>query len=93
MPLGLLVEKWVFYYWPLFEKEPYLPQIPERYHRKRRLRLQFRDQLEEIIQYYQRGNGVSEFYNDYLTQNIPSKLHSKTRALFKIIRYLIQRYP
>ena len=93
IPIGLLVEKWLFYYWPIFEYQPYIPQMPERYHGERRLRLQFRDQLHEVINYYKNGNGISEFYNDYLTNQIPSNLEKKLMSLFKKIRWLIQRYP
>lgn len=93
VPIGLIVEKWVLYYWPLFEYKPLIPQMPERYHGEKRLQLQFRKQLDEIIQYYQKGNGVSEFYNDYINDKIPLEIDRKLLSLLKKIRYLIQRYP
>jgi hypothetical protein len=93
LPIGLVVEKWVLFYWTLFENEPYIPQMPKRFHGERRDRLQFRDQLVEIILHYQKGNGLSQFYSEYLNNEISKSISKKIMSLFKKIRYQIRRYP
>lgn len=92
-PIGLIVEKWLLYYWQIFEYQPFIPQMPERYHGKRRDRLQFRDKFDAVIQYYRKRNGLSQFYNDYLNEEIPDEINTKVLSLMKKIRWSIRRYP
>ncbi len=92
-PIGLIVEKWLLYYWPIFEIQPFLPQMPKRYHGERRDRLQIRDKFETVINYYRKGNGLSHFYNDYLNEEIPDEINGKVLSLMKKIRWAIRRYP
>ena len=92
-PTGLIVEKWLLYYWPIFEYENFIPQMPERYLRSKRLRLSFRNQFQKIITYYKKGNGLSQFYNEYLNNEIPSDINDQLLDLMKKIRYSITRYP
>jgi hypothetical protein len=92
-PTGLIVEKWLLYYWPIFENEKVVPQMPERYLRGRRLRLSFRNQFQKIITYYCKGNGLSQFYNEYLNNEIPPEINDQLLDLMKKIRYSITRYP
>jgi len=68
--------------------------MPTRYFGETRLQLQFRKQLEEIITYYQRqGFGISQFYNDYINNQIPPPIEKKLKRLLVKIRYQIYRYP
>ena len=92
-PIGLIVEKWLLYYWSIFEYQPFIPQMPERYHGERRDRLQIRDKFDVIIQYYRNRNGLSQFYHDYLNEEIPDEISRKVLSLMKKIRWSIRRYP
>jgi|APSaa5957512622_1039677.scaffolds.fasta_scaffold16876_1 hypothetical protein len=92
-PTGLLVEKWLLYYWNIFEKAPMIPQMPKRYLKGKRLAISFRKQFEIIIEHYRGGNGVSQFYSEYLNKEIPTEINDDILDLMKKIGYAITRYP
>jgi len=84
-PLGLLIERWIFYYYPIFESNFFIPQIGQD---KEDLadesnKLKFRQSFDNIIRYYRlKGNGYSHFYNEYQKGQI--------RPDMKIHQYFIE---
>ena len=92
-PFGLMVEKWLWYYWPIFEYQIFIPQMPERIRNGRRYQLDFRNEFTAIIDYYRNRNGLSQFYNDYLNGEIPDEINKKVLSLMKRIRTSIKTYP
>jgi hypothetical protein len=58
VPVGLLIEKWLIYYYPIFESKESIPQI----HGKSKIA--FYDEFQKVINYYKTNNGLSGFYND-----------------------------
>jgi hypothetical protein len=63
-PLGLLIEKWLLYYFPLAN----VPQI------NRSTQLAFAGPLKDIVAYYELRGGFSTFYNDLKNKGIPQDI-------------------
>ncbi|WP_457644296.1 HNH endonuclease domain-containing protein [Persephonella sp.] len=81
-PLGLLIEKWIFYYYPLVESN-----IPQIYGQKD---ISFKKELEFFIKKYKNNGGFLQFYNDYRH----SKLQlDEIKNLFHKIKIAIYNGP
>ena len=86
-PIGLLVEKWILYYYPIFESSDNIPQI------NGETKLAFVSQLKKIISEYSSNGGFSVFYNDMKNKGIPNNLRSDFVSLAKIIKKTIIGMP
>ena len=82
-PLGLLIEKWLLYYYPLVDT----PQI------NGTSSLAFNSKLKELTVYYQTRGGFSAFYNDLKNKGLPHQLHHLFLLLVKIIARTICTMP
>ncbi|MFN8206175.1 MAG: HNH endonuclease domain-containing protein [Bacteroidales bacterium] len=81
IPLGLIIEKWLLYYYPLLDPSNRLVQI----HGKGNLA--FEVLFRKIIQAYQNNNGFSGFFNDFKNKGIPYELvHDFTLLVKKIAK-------
>ena len=94
-PLGLLVEKWIFSYYPLIAHDQYIPQksgeTPEG---SSHLRMSFRPLMTTLADYYRRtGGGLSQFYNDYERGMIPGEIRETFLSLCRKIRDTITQMP
>lgn len=87
MPTGLLVLKWMTYYYPILESEPAVPQINGAY------QLAFEGPLRNLIQGYKHRGGFSRFYNDLTVEGIPGHLMSDFVNLVNQLRNTITRMP
>ncbi|WP_462281771.1 HNH endonuclease domain-containing protein [Salinivirga cyanobacteriivorans] len=88
IPLGLLVEKWLIYYYPLFESNTKIPQI------YKNSKLAFEEEFKTfIIHYYIQNGGFSAFYNDLRNQFLPTDLSGNFFQLVKKIRHTITNMP
>lgn len=86
-PLGLLIEKWMVYYYPILESSILIPQI--NVIRK----LAFETELKKIIASYSNNNGLSAFYNDLKNKGIPRHLHNDFLSLAKKLGNTITNMP
>lgn len=86
-PLGLLIEKWLLYYYPILESKIRIPQI------NGNSRLAFEDQFMKIISAYENMGGFSAFYNDLKNNGIPNDLAGDFLELVKKMKYTIIRMP
>jgi hypothetical protein len=86
-PTGLLVEKWLIYYYPILENKDYIPQI------NGKSKLAFEVKFKKFISEYSKTGGLSAFYNDLKKGDIPSKLHDDFLQLTKTIKNTIVRMP
>jgi SAM-dependent methyltransferase len=75
IPLGLIAEKWLYYYWPLIESEIILPQMNGSEKTKQ---IAFRGQLTRLVAFYHNKGGLSAFNADYRS----GKLISSSQELF-----------
>lgn len=82
-PLGLLVEKWLLYYFPLAN----VPQI------NRSTNLAFASLLQSVVEFYELRGGFSAFYNDLKSKGIPQDIQSIFLQLTKSIATTITNMP
>lgn len=86
-PLGLLIEKWMIYYYPILESPVSIPQI------NGSINLAFETQFKKIISAYKHNNGLSGFYNDLKNKGIPSHIQDDFLALAKKLNDTITKMP
>lgn len=86
-PLGLLVEKWMLYYYPILESVEYIPQSHGE------ANLAFAAHFKTIIAQYSTRGGFSAFYNDLKNKGIPKDLQADFKSLAKKIEFTITRMP
>ena len=87
IPTGLLIEKWILYYYPIFQSQTLIPQI------NNNTSLAFSKQLSKLITEYENRGGFSAFHNDLKSKGIPNDLQSDFFELAKQLRYTIKQMP
>lgn len=86
-PTGLLIEKWLLYYYPILESSTFIPQI------NGEVNLAFGRQFCNLIKSYELRGGFSAFYNDLKSKGIPVDLQADFFELAKKLRDTITRMP
>lgn len=86
-PTGLLIEKWILYYYPILESTTFIPQI------NGDVKLAFGNQLNQIISAYRPIGGFSAFYNDLKNKGIPKSIEQDFIALAKKLQETITKMP
>lgn len=86
-PTGLLVEKWMLYYYPILESEIKIPQI------NGESKLAFEQQFKLIISKYRGKGGFSAFYNDLKNKGFPQNLQEDFKVLVKQMKRTITVMP
>ncbi|UFK97736.1 HNH endonuclease domain-containing protein [Kaistella faecalis] len=86
-PTGLLVEKWLLYYYPVLQSEALIPQI------NGEAKLAFSSPFLKIIAEYESRGGFSAFYNDLRNKGIPADLNNDFFELARKIRDTITSMP
>ncbi len=89
-PLGLLIEKWLLYYYPFIENN--IPQ-KAREEEEGAKQISFRKFFRPITEYYADNGKFSGFYKDYMKGTIPLEIVPVFRSLIKDIRRTITQYP
>jgi len=93
-PLGLLIEKWLLYYYPIFSHPSFIPQKPsERDLEKPGYKIAFRRQFKKITSYYKDKGGLSTFYNDYRRGRISRDINDDLLELLRKLRDTIRSFP
>lgn len=87
LPIGLLIEKWMLYYYPILESSIRIPQI------NGELNLAFEELFQNIISKYSNSGGFSVFYNDLKNKNLPQHIESDFIKLAKKIKDTIIKQP
>lgn len=87
LPIGLLIEKWLIYYYPILQSPTSIPQI------NGESNLAFSKQLRKLIFDYEARGGFSSFYNDLKNKGIPEDLQSDFFELAKKLRDTITKMP
>ena len=87
IPTGLLIEKWILYYYPILESPTFIPQI------NGDVNLAFGNQLNQIISAYRNIGGFSAFYNDLKSKGIPEYIQPDFIALAKKLQETITKMP
>jgi len=86
-PMGLLIEKWMIYYYPIFESKWKIPQI------NGNSKLSFETQLSEIVSFYQGKGGLSAFYADLKRNGTSKELTPKVISLANKLNTTIRKMP
>lgn len=84
---GLLIEKWMLYYYPILESSTNLPQT------NGEANLAFGIQFKKLISAYSNTGGFSAFYNDLKNKGIPRNLQQDFLELIRKLKDTITRMP
>jgi hypothetical protein len=87
IPTGLLIEKWILYYYPILESSTFIPQI------NGDVNFAFGNQLNKIIAAYRPIGGFSAFYNDLKNKGIPENFKQEFVSLAKKLQDTITKMP
>lgn len=87
IPTGLLIEKWLLYYYPILESKTKIPQI------NNNTNLAFELKFINLIENYKTRGGFSAFYNDLKNKGIPTDLQTDFFKLTKELRDTITKMP
>jgi hypothetical protein len=87
IPLGLLIEKWIVYYYPIFEAGYQSSQI------NGQKPLGFESQFLPIIEFYKNKNGLSFFYNELKKEKIDTEIQSALLQLAQKLKTIIVENP
>jgi 2-polyprenyl-3-methyl-5-hydroxy-6-metoxy-1,4-benzoquinol methylase len=92
VPVKLIAEKWLYYYWPLIENHLFLPQIyGER--EEGGIRIAFRKSMEELTKQYCKKGGLSGFTLDLRSTSFDSETNKLVRHVFNKIKRTIITGP
>ena len=87
-PFGLLVEKWVQYYWPIVEQD-----IPQKHGGEKTKPLAFRRIFKALTDVYSRRGGFAQFQHDYHNGKLSESDGAKYLALLQKLRQTIATMP
>lgn len=87
MPLGLLIEKWLVYYYPIVESNIRIPQI------NGSAKLAFEDVLAVVVFGYKQRGDFSACYNDLTRKSIPDDMRASFVNLVQKLRSTITQMP
>lgn len=86
VPLISLAEKWVEYYWPIIEVEPFIPQTAYK-------QIAFRGQLQALVDYYRSRGGLSAYTLDYRNGELGGEALKLSNQLFSKLKSTIWQMP
>jgi hypothetical protein len=89
LPIGLLVLKWIEYYYPIVENK--LPQKKDFQSSGREIAI--KPFIEKIINLYSKKGGLPVFYNDLVKGNVPIGFEDEACELCREIRNTIKKQP
>lgn len=70
IPLGLIVEKWIQYYWSIIESELFLPEMSAGNNSKK---IAFRTNFEQIVDNFRSAGGLNSFWNLLQTNRLTTE--------------------
>lgn len=89
LPTGLLVLKWLEYYYPIIENE-----LPQRNgDNLDTFTLTFRTLFKHVTEFYSTRGGLSVFYTELLKGNLPDEIEDTVYKLCKKLRDTIRKQP
>ena len=87
IPMGLLIEKWMIYYFPIFNSKNKIHQINGGSF------LSFEKDLNQVISFYDDKNGLSGFYNDLKRNGFPTEINPVVFELAIKLNATIRKMP
>lgn len=92
VPVEPVCERWLAYYWPLFEAPTFIPQIRGE-SEVCAMPVAFRHALVDLVRCYASSGGLGRFMLDYRGQTIPPQAAGLTTDALKRIRNTIIKGP
>lgn len=92
VPLGLVAEKWLFYYWPLIEEDGDGGRvaIPQKRGGEVNKPIAFRNSVRKLISFYRPLGGLGALYNNYKSGALhPEALPLLDNAINSIARTIV----
>jgi hypothetical protein len=86
-PIGLLIEKWMIYYYPIFDSKNKIPQIHGN------AKLSFESELITVAEYYNGKGGLSVFYNDLKRKGVSDEISIVVVSLANRLNSTLRRMP
>jgi len=74
VPLGLVAEKWLLYYWPIIELDITQDKwavMPQTQGMEKNKPIAFRRSIHDLIRFYQAHGGLSAMHHDYKSGSVP----------------------
>jgi hypothetical protein len=95
VPLGLVAEKWLLYYWPIIELDIGLGKvaIPQKRGLEINKPIAFRRAVLDLAAAYAPHNGLSALYNDYKAGTIPDQCRPLLDTALNVIAKTIVSGP
>lgn len=90
IPIELMVERWLFYYWPIIASPTFVPQIRTEPAGKP---LKFRNSLSELVTHYAPLGGLDSFAIDYRASKLSNEGLSLLKKVITDIRGAIVSGP
>lgn len=84
IPIQLVCEKWLYYYWPLFESAIFIPQIRGEAPGSGP-RIAFRPLMGELIDQYRLNGGLTQFLGDQRSGELSPATSATLGRLYKLI--------
>lgn len=89
LPTGLLILKWMEYYYPIIESE-----LPQRNgDNLDSFTLSFRSLFKKVTDFYKKRGGLSVFYSQFIRGNLPDEIENTVFQLCKKLRDTIRDQP
>jgi len=90
IPLGLVILKWIEYYYPIFDSEHFIPQ---KNGDKLQKSLAFRDIFNKVIKHYKKGLGYLQLNEELKTGHVNESVNENLQQLIKKLRETIVKMP
>jgi SAM-dependent methyltransferase len=90
VPLGLIAEKWLYYYWPLIESEYLIPQMNGFEVTKQ---IAFRRQLSDLVDAFRKNGGINAFHAAFRSEKLTNEQHILLLSCIKSISEAIVKGP
>jgi hypothetical protein len=90
IPLGMIAEKWLYYYWPLIDSESLIPQMNGFENNKQ---IAFRRQLSALIDAFRTNGGISAFHSAFRSGKLTIEQQNLLLACIQSISDTIVKGP
>lgn len=92
VPLSAVAEKWLYYYWPIFESNTFIPQIRGEDIDCNKP-VAFRASLAQLMQQYKKRGGLTQFVLDFRSNMLSKDIMKLTKVVLQKIAYTIVSGP
>lgn len=94
LPLGLLVDRWLYYYYPIIVSPEFIPQKgSERPLHEKGKKVSFRKYFKKITDHYKGIGAFSQFQNEYETGTFSEHMNNDLLVLLRDLKRTIIEYP